>query len=169
MGKILTHEHLENYREKLERGIAEYMSNSASERNANAVRAMLEGWTMLDALERKLCGCAELDRATAEEWVSAMRNEDGTTGVHWTMEQTSSLAESLGVKSGDVSPWGWWAAVNMMFSDYYGVALNFGVATPEFFAALAKAFLEDRDGPGAAEKLSAYYCAVVKGEGRARL
>lgn len=165
MGKILTHEHLEKYREKLERGIAEYMSNPASERNANAVRAMFEGWAMLDELEGKLCGCATLDRATAEEWARAMQNEDGTTGAHWTMEQTASLAESLGVKAEEVSPWCWWAAVNMIYSDYYGVASHFGVATPEFFAALAKAFLEDRDGPGAAEKLSAYYCAIVKGRG----
>lgn len=162
MGKILTHEHLEKYRDKLERGIAEYMSNPASERNANAVRAMLEGWMMLDELEGKLCGCTALDRATAESWAHAMKNEDGTTGAHWTPEQTAPLAESLGV-SEKVSPWCWWVTMNMMYSDYYGAASHFGVATPEFFAALAKAFLFDEDGPGPAEKLSAYYCGIVKG------
>lgn len=161
MGKILTKEHLSKYREKLEDGIAEYMSMPASERNANAVRAMLEGWLMIDDVEPKLCGCAELDKTTAESWAHAMKNEDGTTGAHWTTEQTASLAESLGV-SEKVSPWCWWVTVNMMFSDYYGVASHFGVATPEFFAALAKAFLFDEDGPGAKEKLTAYYCGIVK-------
>lgn len=37
-----------------------------------------------------------------------------------------------------ISPWCWWIAVNMMYSDYYGVASHFGVATPEFFAEFAR-------------------------------
>ena len=63
-----------------------------------------------------------------------------------------------------ISPWCWWIAVNMMYSDYYGVASQFGVATPEFFAELAKAFLLDEDGPGPKPKMSAYYCGIVKGK-----
>ena len=89
----------------------------------------------------------------------------GSTGAHWSMEQTSSLAESLGVSRDGVSPWCWWIAVNMMYSDYYGVASHFGVATPEFFAELARAFLLDEDGPGPKPKMSAYYCGIVKGKG----
>jgi hypothetical protein len=52
----------------------------------------------------------------------------------------------------------------MMYSDYYGVASHFGVATPEFFAELARAFLLDEDGPGPKPKMSAYYCGIVKGK-----
>lgn len=163
MGKFLTKEHLAKYREKLEDGIAEYMAMPASERNANAVRAMLEGWLMIDAVEPKLCGCSGLTREAAEKWAAAMRNSDDSTGAHWAMEQTTALAENLGVELGEqLSPWCWWITVNMMYSDYYGVESQFGVATPEFFAALARAFLMDEDGPGAKEKLSAYYCGIVK-------
>ena len=93
-----------------------------------------------------------------------MRNTDGSTGAHWSMEQTTSLAESLGVSRDEVSPWCWWIAVNMMYSDYFGVASHFGVATPEFFAELARAFLLDEDGPGPKPKMSAYYCGIVKGK-----
>lgn len=164
MGKILTREHIAKYREKLEDGIAEYMSMPASERNANAVRAMLEGWLMMDEVEPKLCGCADLTREAVEKWANAMRNSDGSAGAHWTLEQTTSLAESLGVELDEkLSPWCWWVTVNMIYSDYYDVASRFGVATPEFFAALARAFLLDEDGPGPVEKLSAYYCGIVKG------
>lgn len=38
------------------------------------------------------------------------------------------------------------------------------VATPEFFAELARAFLLDEDGPGPKPKMSAYYCGIVKGK-----
>lgn len=163
MGKILTKEHLAKYREKLEDGIADYMSMPASERNANAVRAMLEGWLMIDDVEPKLCGCSDLTREATEQWVAAMRNSDGSHGEHWPIDQTTALAENLGVELGEkISPWCWWAAVNMMYSDYYAVASQFGVATPEVFAALARAFLQDEDGPGAKEKLAAYYCGIVK-------
>ena len=46
----------------------------------------------------------------------------------------------------------------------FGVASHFGVATPEFFAELARAFLLDEDGPGPKPKMSAYYCGIVKGK-----
>lgn len=163
MGKILTREHLAKYREKLEEGIADYMSMSASERNANAVRAMLEGWLLLDSAEPKLCGYAELDRETVEAWMRGMVNSDGSTGPRWSMEQTASLAEELGISRETISPWCWWAAVNMMWSDYAEVASKFSVSSPDFFAELARAFLLDPDGPGPKAKLAGYYCGVVQG------
>ena len=51
--------------------------------------------------------------------------------------------------------------LNMMYSDYYPAAVEFGVDRPEFYAALAKAFLMDKDGPGATKKLMEYYEHVV--------
>ena len=122
--------------------------------------AMWECLTMLKAAEAGTCG--EFTKVDAEQWAQHMRNTDGSTGAHWSMEQTTSLAESLGVSRDEVSPWCWWIAVNMMYSDYYGVASHFGVATPEFFAELARAFLLDEDGPGPKPKMSAYYCGIVK-------
>ena len=51
---------------------------------------------------------------------------------------------------------------NMMYSDYYNTAMKFGVCTPEFFGALAKEFLFDKDGPDPKEKLAAYYRGIVE-------
>ena len=156
------HEQLKAYIPKLERSIRDYMTQApASPNTAQGIMAMWECLTMLKAAEAGTCG--EFGKADAEAWAQHMRNTDGSTGAHWTMEQTSALAEGLGISPETVSPWCWWIAVNMMYSDYFGVASHFGVATPEFFAELAKAFLLDEDGPGPKAKLSAYYCGIVKG------
>lgn len=160
MEKKLTKEHLENYRAKLEAGLADYMGMPASERNAAGVKAMIEGWLILDAVDEKLCGA--FNRAAAEKWVAGMKNSDGTTGAHWSVVETNDLADSLDIARDGDNCWRWWAAVNMIYSDYYAVASHFGVATPAFFAELARAFLEDEDGPGPREKLAAYHCAISR-------
>ena len=157
------HEQLKAYIPKLERSIQAYMTQTPpSPNSAQGIMAMWECLTMLKAAEAGTC--SEFTKADAEQWAQHMRNTDGSTGAHWSMEQTTSLAESLGVSRDEVSPWCWWIAVNMMYSDYYGVASRFGVATPEFFAELARAFLLDEDGPGPKPKMAAYYCGIVKGK-----
>ena len=100
-------------------------------------------------------------REDAMHWAERMQNADGTTGPHWTMEQTSAVADARGIGR-DVPRWAWGVAMNMMYSDYYGVAVDFGVNRPEFYAALARAFLMDKDGPGPEEKLCSYYRCIVK-------
>ena len=95
----------------------------------------------------------------AKAWTARMENEDGTTGPHWTMGQTDAVANITGVS---VKSCVWWAAMNMMYSDYYPVAVEFGLNRPEFYAALAKAFLIDKDGPGPERKLMEYYEHIAK-------
>ena len=91
-----------------------------------------------------------------------LQNADGTAGPHWTMEQTTAVAESMGIQPNEIPRWAWGVAMNMMYSDYYGVAVDFGVNRPEFYAALAEAFLMDKDGPGPEAKLCAYYRGIVE-------
>lgn len=105
---------------------------------------------------------AAFDRETAMQWAANMQNADGTTGPHWTMEQTTAVAESMGIKAPVVPRWAWGVTMNMMYSDYYPVAVEFGLNRPEFYAALAKAFLCDKDGPGPENKLMAYYENIAK-------
>ena len=105
---------------------------------------------------------ATFDRETAMQWAANMQNADGTTGPHWTMEQTTAVAESMGIQAPVVPRWAWGVAMNMMYSDYYDVARKFGVNVPEFYAELAREFLTDKDGPGPEEKLCAYYRCIVK-------
>lgn len=159
----LTKEIIASYKDKLERGIAEYMGMPAGERSANGVRGMLECWSVVDAAEQSLCGgSGDFTRADAEAWCAKMVNEDGTTGPHWTMEQTTAVAESVGVVFDQLAPWCWWAAMCMMYSDYCGVASRYGVGTAEFYADMAKAFLFDRDAGGPRAKMAAYYHGIAE-------
>ena len=97
----------------------------------------------------------------AKAWTAKMKNEDGTTGTHWTMGQTDAVANITGVH---VKPCTWCTAMNVMYSDYYGVAAKYGLDRPEFYADLAKAFLMDKDAGGPEEKMAGYYYGVVKRE-----
>lgn len=100
-----------------------------------------------------------MDENTAREWTSQMENEDGTKGPHWNMEQTKKVMEQRNM-TGD--PVEFWVAMNMMYSDYCKVAKKLGVNSVDFYAEMAKAFLEDKD-TGVPDKLSAYYENIVKG------
>ena len=104
----------------------------------------------------------DFTKAEAEKWAAGLENADGTTGPHWPMEQTTALAESMGLSWDQISPWCWWVTMNMMYSDYGSVAIHYGVSTVEFFAELAQAFLFDKDGPGPKAELAAYYHGIVK-------
>lgn len=107
-------------------------------------------------------GCSKaatkMDEHDAREWMAHLENEDGTTGPHWTMEQIRHVMDQRGM-TGD--PVEMWTAMNMMYSDYCKVAKKMGVNTMDFYAEMAKAFLDDKDA-GADDKLSAYYEYVVK-------
>ena len=88
---------------------------------------------------------ATFDRETAMQWAANMQNADGTTGPHWTMEQTTAVAESMGIQAPVIPRWAWGVTMNMMYSDYCQVAKRHSVDTPGFYADMAKAFLEDAD------------------------
>lgn len=100
---------------------------------------------------------APLSKEDAMRWVKEMENSDGTTGQHWAIEQTEAVREQLGIKCEPVE---FYAAMNAMYSDYCKVAKKFGVDTPEFYAKLACAFLDDKD--AVPHKLAAYYNYVVE-------
>ena len=104
-------------------------------------------------------GAMEFTEADARRWTEHMENDDGSTGPHWTLEQTTAVANSVGVH---VDPWVWYAALNMEYSDYYKVAKKYNLDRPEFYADMAKAFLFDKDAPEAKEKISAYYLCIAE-------
>lgn len=101
---------------------------------------------------------ARLNRQTAEKWVRGMKNADGSTGEHWTMEQTSAIMERRGLRCNPVK---FWVAMNAVYSDLSEVAEKHGVGNEEFYADMAKSFwLCDRD--AVEDKLGAYYENVVR-------
>ena len=95
----------------------------------------------------------------ARRWTEHMENDDGSMGAHWTLEQTTAVANSIGVH---VDPWVWFAALNMEYSDNFGVAQKYGLDRPEYYADLAKAFLFDEDGGGPEAKIAGYYHGIVE-------
>lgn len=95
----------------------------------------------------------------ARRWTEHMENDDGSVGAHWTLEQTTAVANSIGVH---VDPWIWFAALNMEYSDNFEVAQKYGLDRPEYYADLAKAFLFDEDGGGPEAKIAGYYHGIVE-------
>lgn len=53
-----------------------------------------------------------------------MVNVDGTTGPHWTQEQTEAVKNQRGIQWDPVE---FWAAMNMIYSDYSEVFREYGV------------------------------------------
>lgn len=100
--------------------------------------------------------------ADARAWVSEMENEDGSTGEHWTQEQTTAAARSIGADLSAVGTAAWYAAMNMIYSDYYSVAHEYGLDRPDFYAKLAQAFLMDKDAGGPKRKIAAYYRCIAE-------
>lgn len=95
----------------------------------------------------------------AQEWVHGMKNTDGTTGPHWTMEKTEEIRAQRGF---NCEPLAFWVAMNMIYSDYAKVAEKFNANSIDFYAYMAKAFLEDKDTRNqGGEKLARYYKYVV--------
>lgn len=98
-------------------------------------------------------------RELAQEWVHGMKNADGTTGPHWTMEKTEEARAQRGINCDSLA---WWVAMNMVYSDYAKVAEKINANSMDFYAYMAKAFLEDKDARNqGAEKLARYYEYVV--------
>ena len=104
----------------------------------------------------KTAGFTEAD---AKRWTEHMENSDGSKGPHWTLEQATAVTNSIGVHT---DPWVWYAAMNMMYSDYWESATRYGVDRPEYYADLAKAFLFDEDGGGPEAKIAGYYHGIVE-------
>lgn len=104
-----------------------------------------------------------LDRETAEKWVREMDNEDPSrpTGARWSMEEIKPYAVKYGIKPDSEKYIEFYAMMNAMYSDYCEVAKKHNVNNPDFYAAMAKAWMEDKD--AVHNKTAMYYeCCVEK-------
>ncbi len=148
---------MREYIEKLRERLHELMERPATLGNVEEVKLYAK---TIRALEKLECG-ETFTKEDALYWVEHMENSDGTTGAQWTMDETSAMAKSMGVYLPGCI---WFAAVNMMRSDYCMVARKHGVDKPEFYADMAQAFLFDKDAGEPEEKIAAYYHCVAKPE-----
>lgn len=91
---------------------------------------------MYKHVEHKLYKMAygnHLNKELAHKWVSKMKNKDGTTGPHWTYEQTSVYA---GVHDKN----DWYAIMNMIYSDHFSPKFDTNT-----YIELAKDWITDSD------------------------
>ena len=157
---------MRQYIEELKEQLHEVMERPVTLGHAEEVTVYADAICALHKLDgdhfRESTKMMKFTEDDAKEWTARMENTDGSTGPHWTMEQTTAVAESMGIQAPVVPRWAWGAAMNMMYSDYFPVAVEFGLNRPEFYAALAKAFLTDKDGPGPERKLMEYYEHIAK-------
>ena len=115
-----------------------------------------------DGRERESYGRREkkhdkFTREDADEWTEKMKNADGSTGRHWNFEQTEQVRRQHGY---DCDPAEFYAAINMMYSDYYKIGKEFNLNSVDFYAAMAHAFLDDED--AGEDKLAKYYECIVE-------
>lgn len=101
-------------------------------------------------------GYVPFTREIAEEWTSHMENEDGSKGPHWTLDQAKQVMSQRGI---ECDPLEFWVALCMMYSDYCKAAKKFDVNSLDFYAYMAKAFLDDKDAPK--DKLARYYVYIA--------
>ena len=80
--------------------------------------------------------------------VSYMKNEDGTKGAHWSIEQTTSVANQYGIdlSTDKYNKYDWFVTMNMFYSDYYKAILSISNSNSvKHYVDLSKAWLEDKD------------------------
>lgn len=99
-----------------------------------------------------------LTREKAEQWVQNMRGGDHRGGK-WKFDEIRQYAQNYGV-TGEQKVIDFFAVMNAMYSDYHKVARMFGVDKTDFYAELAKAFLDDED---AVEGKAAIYYECIAG------
>ena len=140
------------YKAKLCEALEACMAEPVSSRSVGSCTMLMDALCKADkiTMESEASTFTEDD---ARRWTEHMENDDGSMGAHWTLEQTTAVANSIGVH---VDPWIWFAALNMEYSDNFDVAQKYGLDRPEYYADLAKAFLFDKDGGGPEAKIAGY-------------
>lgn len=107
-----------------------------------------------------------LKREDMERWADELENEDGTRGAHFEKRMIKEAMKGGG--SGKYTEDELCMVANMLYSDYCSVIHPYISHEPEkeaqFYAKMAKAFLEDKDGPEPSEKLALYYYCIVEGD-----
>ena len=105
----------------------------------------------------------KLSKSDIRKWESMMRNTDGTRGKHYDMSQVVKAAEELGIQFDEYDEKEFCLAVNMMYSDYGHIMKKHSTPQEKLIccAEMAKAFLEDPDGPSPSEKLALYFHCIA--------
>lgn len=104
----------------------------------------------------------KLTKADMMQWKKMLQNADGTHGEHYDMEQIMQASEKMNVRFNNFSEKELCMTVNMLYSDYCRLVKKYIPPEKElhFFIEMAKAFLDDEDGPEPSEKLALYFHCI---------
>ena len=151
-------EKIKAYKAKLCEALEACMAEPVCSRSVGSCTMLMDALCKADKVKME-SEASTFTEDDARRWTEHMENSDGSKGPHWTLEQTTAVANSIGVH---VDPWIWFAALNMEYSDNFEVAQKYGLDRPEYYADLAKAFLFDKDGGGPEAKIAGYYHGIVE-------
>ena len=140
---------MKEYIEKLYTKLREAMEKPVTLGSAEEVGLYAKTIRRLEKLDCRADepDAAAFDRETAMQWAERMQNADGSNGPHWTMEQTTAVAESMGIQEHEIPRWAWSVTMNMMYSDYYPVAVEFGLNTRNSTQPSPKRFCSTKTAP----------------------
>lgn len=131
---------------------AEYDRDSRSRMNTEKSWAREGGMVSYEAPRSH----RKLDRTMAEQWTAGMKNEDGTAGPHWNMEQ---VKQAMAQRSIPGDPVEFYAVLNSLYSDFGEVFKKYNLKM-DFYCDLTRAWLDDSDAVD--NKAAAYFEYVVR-------
>lgn len=100
-----------------------------------------------------------MTREKAEKWIRSMKTPDGKPLQPVPMSEIQRIAANYGV-SGEKDMLEMWVVVNMMKSDYQDIGKKYAGDSVDFYAGLAKDWLEDKD--AVEDKLHMYKKYIVE-------
>lgn len=107
---------------------------------------------------------ARLSKSELKRWKRMLKNADGSSGEHFTMEQVTEAAQQIGIKFDGYNEAELCMTANMLYSDL-GEALRSILPRDKealIYTKMAKCWLEDEDGPEGSEKLALYFWCIVE-------
>lgn len=99
----------------------------------------------------------QVDEHQAMEWVSEMESESGKSMPAYRIEETEAQRKAM---CPDCDKWEFFVAMNAMYADYQPAAVKCGADKPDFYAMMAKLFLNDKD--AGKHKLQKYMMVIPK-------
>lgn len=108
----------------------------------------------------------KLSRSDMKRWKKMLKNGDGTTGEHFTADQMREVSHQIGARYDEYDEMDLCMTANMLYSDLCEALRPLVPKEKEamVYAKMAKAWLEDDDGPEGSEKLALYFYCIVDGD-----
>jgi len=135
---------------RMQEGNITSMHDYERQRNGGHEKQRMIGFQQNDEDKEEL----RMNREKAEKWVGKMKNIQ----IRMPYEEVQRRAVNYGIPTEKIPEF--YAAFNMMQSDYGMVAKEFGVSKVDFYAAMAKAWIDDED--AVENKTALYEMCIVK-------